>query len=229
MESHRIAVISDTHGLLRAEVRERLLACEAILHGGDCGRPDILEQLNAIGKVYAVRGNVEKGGTENLPEELEFILFGFRIYMRHNRKQIRRDLQGIDIVICGHSHKYEKRREGGILYLNPGSCGPRRFRNPVTMMLLTLYPEKHLAETEKIVFTENISAASADEDAVAALDMHKLVKTIMKEVRGGRTVAEIAERNRVSEELAEQICRFYLTHPGVDVDGILDRMERKDL
>lgn len=229
MESHRIAVISDTHGLLRAEVRERLLTCEAILHGGDFDRPDILEQLNAIGKVYAVRGNVEKGGTENLPEELEFILFGFRIYMRHNRKQIRRDLQGIDIVICGHSHKYEERREGGILYLNPGSCGPRRFHNPVTMMLLTLYPEKHLAETEKIVFTENISAASADKDAVAAPDMHKLVKTIMKEVRGGRTVSEIAERNRVNEELAEQICRFYLTHPGVDVDGILDRMERKDL
>lgn len=264
METHRIAVISDTHGLLRPEVLEKLEGCEAILHAGDLGRPDILAKLTEISPVWAVRGNVDREWADGLPGELEVTLSGFRIYITHNRKQIRKDLAGIDIVIYGHSHKYEECREGGILYLNPGSCGPRRFRLPVTMAVLTLYPEGHRAETERVdcmsaavsvqggigseavlgqkdIGSEAVPGSGrGGSGAVSAgsepdswpetdVDMHRLVKAVMKDVRAGRTVAGIAARHHVKEELAEEICRYYVTHPGVDVDGILDRMERKNL
>lgn len=219
MEACRIAIISDTHGLLREEVKERLKTCERILHAGDFDKPEILRQLEEIRPVCAVRGNVDKGWAEYLPAEQELTLAGFRIYMIHNRKNISRELSGVDIVVCGHSHRYGEKREDGILYLNPGSCGPRRFRLPVTMMIVTLYPGEHRVGTERIEWDCRAPEPPAEKD------LHKLVKTIMKEVRSGRTVEEIASRNHVEEELAEQICRFYLTHPGVDVDGILNRME----
>ncbi len=266
MELHRIAVISDTHGLLRPEVLEKLKASEAILHVGDFDKPDILEKLKEICPVWAVRGNVDKEWADGcLPEELETALFGFRFYITHNRKHIRNDLSGIDVVVYGHSHKYEERRENDILYLNPGSCGPKRFRLPVTMAVLTLYPEEHRIVAERIDCvpaaassgrSEGGSAAASGQrrsrcgsvseegrsDSAAAhgqcedeqrpeqdVDMHKLVRAVIKDVRAGRTVAGIAARHHVKEELAEEICRYYVTHPGVDVDGILDRMERKNL
>lgn len=230
MEKHCIAVISDTHGVLRPEAAGRLKGCEAILHAGDFGKPDILEQLEAICPVYGVRGNVDKEWAEDLAKELEIELFGFRIYMVHNRKYVKRELSGIDIVVYGHSHKYEERQEGGVLYLNPGSCGPKRFYLPVTMAMLTLYPGEHRAETERIeLVLQETGNSGAGGDCFPEQDMHRLIKTIMKEVRAGRTVAEIAARNHVKEEFAEEVCRFYVTHPGVDVDGILDRMERKNL
>lgn len=255
MESYRIAIISDTHGLLRPEVKERLKTCERILHGGDFDKPEILKQLEAIRPVYAVQGNVDKSWAEDLPAEREITLAGFRIYMVHNRKRITGKLSGVDIVVCGHTHQYEERREDGVLYLNPGSCGPKRFRLPITMMVATLYPAEHRIETERVEWGGFVTAAgkSTGEREWAAQehgdpgpemgeavleeqsagrrnfasdrDMYKLIKRIMKEVRAGKTIEEIAAGNRVEKELAEQICRFYVTHPGVDVDGILNRME----
>lgn len=260
MEAHRIAVISDTHGTLRPEVAEYLGGCEAVFHAGDLGRSDVLERLRKICPVYAVRGNVDGDWAGELPEELECTLFGFRIYMIHNRKKIAKDLADADIVIYGQSHQYEERAEGRTRYLNPGSCGPRRFRLPVTMMVLILYPAEHRLETKRVEWEisgrgkqygkraeldskgtgkqgGNSGAAGMqakatsgrDTDFLRGRDLHGLIKKIMKEMRSGRTVAQIAARNQVDEEFAEQVCRFYVTHPGVDVDGILDRMERKNL
>lgn len=231
MEGHRIGVISDTHGLLRPEVEAVLKTCEAILHAGDVGRPEVLDRLRAIAATYAVRGNVDSvlsdpgAGDGTLPEELETELFGFSIYMVHNKKQIRKDLSGVDAVIYGHSHKYGAEHIGGITWLNPGSCGPRRFRLPVTMMVLTLYPAGHRMEIEKI---DCLSMASKPEETleIPERDLYALVREIMKEVDAGKRIAEIAARNQIEEAFAEQVCRMYLTHPGVDVDGILDRMER---
>ena len=97
-----------------------------------------------------VRADKFEAGQAELPEELEIELFGFRIYMIHDKKLIRKDLPGVDLIICGHSHKYEVGRLGNTVCLNPGSCGPRRFCLPVTMMLLTLYPAEHRMETERI-------------------------------------------------------------------------------
>lgn len=98
MESHRIALISDTHGLLRPEVEAVLKTCEMILHAGDIGKPEILSQLKAITHTIAVRGNVDEGRlgefSEELPKELDVELFGFHIYLVHNKKHARKDLQG---------------------------------------------------------------------------------------------------------------------------------------
>ena len=255
MEIHKIAVLSDTHGLLRPEVTKLAQSCEIILHAGDFDNQKVLEALKAVAPVYAVRGNNDRGWAANLGKELEITLFGLRIYMVHNRKRITGKLSGVDIVVCGHTHQYEERREDGVLYLNPGSCGPKRFRLPITMMVATLYPAEHRIETERVEWGGFVTAAgkSTGEREWAAQehgdpgpemgeavleeqsagrrnfasdrDMYKLIKRIMKEVRAGKTIEEIAAGNRVEKELAEQICRFYVTHPGVDVDGILNRME----
>lgn len=202
---------------------------------------------------------------EDLPEELETELFGFRIYMIHDKKQIRKDLSGVDLIICGHSHKYETGRFGNAACLNPGSCGPRRFCLPVTMMLLTLYPAEHRLKTERIdcmdmpaigkgISLIEDSAWISQEDAVRDVhgksadgtgqrgpadtgeelqipeqDMYRLIRQIMKDVDAGRRIPEIAVRHHIDEGFTEQVCRMYLTHPGVDVDGILDRMERKNI
>ena len=228
MSAHRIAIISDTHGLLRPECINILRTCEVILHAGDVGKPEVLRKLGEIAGVLAVRGNVDKDWAEDLPVELETELYGFRIYMVHNKKQIKGDLSDVDIVIYGHSHKYEEKTEGKIRYLNPGSCGARRFRLPVTMMVLTIFPEEHRFEIEKI----NCLPESAEEEGNSAFprkDMDKLIRMIVKEMKAGKGVAEIAAKVRSEKELVEQICRIYATHPGVDVDGILNRMELKDL
>lgn len=233
MEAHRIMVISDTHGILRPEVLERAAGCEAILHAGDLGGPEILERLRAFAPVYAVRGNVDGEWADSLPEELELELFGFRIYMIHNKKRRRKALSGIGIVVFGHSHEYQDvlEKETGIRYLNPGSCGPRRFRLPVTMMELNLYPEEHRAEA---VMLECESQKKGEgtapaKDALSEKDLYRLVKKVMKGMQAGRSVFEMAERNHAEEGLVEDICRMYATHPGIDVDGILDRLERRGL
>ena len=183
---------------------------------------------------FEVRADKFEAGQVELPEELEIELFGFRIYMIHDKKQIRKDLPGVDLIVCGHSHKYEVGRLGNTVCLNPGSCGPRRFRLPVTMMLLTLYPAEHRLETERIdcldISAMGKGTLDTDEEMkITKQDMYRLVRQIMKEVDAGRRIAEIAARNHIDERFAEQVCRMYLTHPGVDVDGILDRMERKNL
>lgn len=228
METHRIAVLSDTHGTLRPEVVEILKSCEAALHAGDAGSPEVVAQIEKICPAYIVRGNVDRQWAEKLPQELEEELFGFRIYMVHNKKRIRENLSGTDIIIYGHSHKYEVKREGDTTYLNPGSCGPRRFRQPVTMMVLTLFPGERRFETERIDLAAE-APGEKDLPGLSQRDMYELIRKMIREVDAGRGIADIAARSHVDPEFAEQVCRMYLTHPGVDVDGIMDRLERKNL
>ncbi len=246
METHRIAVISDTHGLLRPECLDVLEGCEAILHAGDVGKPEVLSSLRQIARVYAVRGNVDGDWAEELPRELEAEICGFKIYMVHNRKQARAGLGDVDIAVYGHSHKYEEKREGQILHLNPGSCGPKRFRLPVTMAVLTLYPEGRCVEKEsfrerpwrqvhlypegRCVEVERVdclpeSTGSAGSSPFPGKSMDRLIRRVIREMEAGKGVPEIAARVHGEEALVEQICRIYATHPGVDVDGILNRME----
>ncbi len=234
MESHRIMVISDTHGTLRPEVLKRAAGCEAILHAGDVDRPELLEQLKGVAPVYAVRGNVDGEWAESLPEERELELFGFRIYMVHNKKRRRKDLSGIDLVVCGHSHEYQDvwDKKTGIHYLNPGSCGPKRFRLPVTMMELVLYPEEHRAEVTRLEYEAQAAGDNktvSTKDELSEKDLYQLVKKVMKGMRAGKSIPEMAERNHAKERLVEDICRMYATHPGIDVDGIMDRLERRGL
>lgn len=134
-----IGVISDTHGLLRPEALEALTGVDAILHAGDIGKPEILEELNKIAPVTAVRGNNDKGDwARDIPGRQLIEINGARIYMLHDLKEL--DLSpehaGIRVVITGHSHKPVIQNRNGILYLNPGSAGPRRFKLPITFALL---------------------------------------------------------------------------------------------
>lgn len=232
MEGHRIIVISDTHGTLRPKVLGQAAGSEAILHAGDIDQPEILDQLKTVAPVYAVRGNVDGEWAENLPEELELELFGFKIYMIHNKKRIRKDLSGIDMVIFGHSHEYQDVRDKktGIRYLNPGSCGPKRFRLAVTMMELTLYPDDHRSEVVKLNCEETDEQRTASsKNELSEKDLYQLVKKVMKGMRDGRSIPEMAERNHAEVKLVEDICRMYVTHPGISVDGIMDRLERRGL
>lgn len=131
----KLAILSDTHGLLRPEVLEHLKQADAILHAGDISAQAVLDQMAALAPVYVVRGNNDKEWAEGLPRDLTVSLDGFVFYMVHNKKDVPDDLSGVDAVVFGHSHRYLQEERNGVLWLNPGSCGPRRFHQEITMML----------------------------------------------------------------------------------------------
>ena len=131
----RIGVLSDTHGLLRPELLPLLEGSDHILHCGDVGDPEILGKLARIAPVTAIRGNIDTHGPcAHLPETEVVTLAGLDFYLLHDVHQLDLDpsAAGFAAVLYGHSHKPEIRRHKGILYLNPGSCGPRRFSLPIT-------------------------------------------------------------------------------------------------
>ena len=131
----KIAILSDTHGLLRPEVVEYLETVDAILHGGDINRQSIVDELRQYAPLYVVRGNNDKDWAEAIPHDLTVTLGGVTFFMVHNKKEVPQDLSGVDVVVFGHSHKYMQQEQDGVLWLNPGSCGPRRFHQEITMML----------------------------------------------------------------------------------------------
>ena len=134
----RIAVLSDTHGLLRLEVLSAISGCDAIIHGGDINKPEIIERLQEIAPVYVVRGNNDKEWAEHIPATLTFQIEDCRFFLVHNKKEVPKDLTGIDAVIFGHSHRYFEENIDGRLWLNPGSCGKRRFDQEITLAILTV-------------------------------------------------------------------------------------------
>ena len=139
----KIGVISDTHGLLRPEAEKRLAGVDHIIHGGDIGRPDVLVALRRIAPVTAIRGNVDTGDWAGRYADTELVrLAGRSIYVLHDLKKLRIDpvAGGIDVIVSGHSHKAAIETVDGILYLNPGSAGPRRFKLPITFATLDIGP-----------------------------------------------------------------------------------------
>ena len=134
----RIAILSDTHNLLRPQVLEQLSGVDAILHGGDISRQSILDQLSEYAPLYVVRGNNDKEWAEHIPHHLTLELGGKTFFMVHKKADIPAGLSGVDCVIYGHSHKYAEEVKNGVLYLNPGSCGPRRFHQEITMAVMTI-------------------------------------------------------------------------------------------
>lgn len=247
-KTHRIAILSDTHSLLRPKVKEVLQSCEVILHGGDIASCKTFEEIRAMAPAYFVRGNADEewiaalngedtiGGGDNaqadgaddiaeqLPIERDLELYGFHFYMAHKKKDVRQDLGGVDVVIYGHSHKYAENTEDGTLYLNPGSCGPRRFTQPITMAVMTVDEGEHNYTVERIDLQPEPKSGNKELSG-AAKDMDKLIRAIMKDMKANRTVDKIAMRNKVSVDFVNQILQIYTTHPGIDVDGILNRMD----
>ena len=132
--SVKLAILSDTHDLLRSEVLEQLHTADAILHAGDISSQAAVDQMASIAPLYIVRGNNDREWARAIPHDLTVTLEGVRFYMVHNKKDVPADLTGVDVVVFGHSHKYSEERRGNVLWLNPGSCGPRRFHQEITLM-----------------------------------------------------------------------------------------------
>ena len=142
-----IGVLSDTHGLLRPEVLPLLQGSDHILHLGDVGDPEILGTLAKLAPVTAIRGNIDtQGPCARLPETEVVTLDGFDFYLLHdvNRLDLEPVAAGFAAVLYGHSHKPEIRRRKGVLYMNPGSCGPRRFQLPITCGRITIHENGQL-------------------------------------------------------------------------------------
>jgi putative phosphoesterase len=140
-EASLIGLISDTHGLLRSEAMEALRGSDLIIHAGDVGNAEILDQLRMIAPVVAVRGNIDKGPCVSGLKATEVVEAGATtIYVLHDIHDLDLDpvIAEFDIVVSGHSHKPGKTLRGGVLYINPGSAGPRRFKLPVTIARLKL-------------------------------------------------------------------------------------------
>jgi len=149
-----IGVISDTHGLLRPQAFSALQGSELIIHAGDIGKPAVLDGLEAICPVIAIRGNVDRDAwADAYPEQRRVEVAGKHLYIIHNLKELPLDprAEGIDVVISGHSHMPKIDRRDGVLYLNPGSAGPRRFRLPVTVARLVVSGADVSADLQKLM------------------------------------------------------------------------------
>jgi len=138
---HTLGVISDTHGLVRPEALAALKGVERIVHAGDIGSPDVLEALERVAPVTAVRGNNDRGGwAKKIPETEVVEVGGVSLYLLHDLHEL--DVEpraaGFAAVISGHSHQPRLEERDGVLYLNPGSAGPRRFKLPISLARLTV-------------------------------------------------------------------------------------------
>src|SRR5579862_1175289 len=148
-----VGVISDTHGLLRPEAVQALGGVDRILHGGDVGAPEILKELETIAPVTAVRGNVDGGiWARKLPLSEVIEVEGVSIYILHilENLDLKPEVAGFKVVVYGHSHVAKIEEKNGVLYFNPGSAGPRRFKLPVTVGRLWIDRGKVKAEIVKL-------------------------------------------------------------------------------
>ena len=214
----KIGILSDTHDLLRPEALLALNSCEAILHAGDICRQEILDELGKIARVYVVRGNNDKEWAEHIPLFLDFEIAGLRVFMTHKKTELPDDLSPYDLVVFGHSHKFDESHQGKTLFLNPGSCGPRRFNQPITLAILEI-EDRQITVTKIDIPHYGKTLAVAKKE-----DLKVQIATVVKEVRKGRSPEKIAIRHGWNVDLVEQIARLYVTHPGVTVDGILEKM-----
>jgi putative phosphoesterase len=135
-----IGLISDTHGLMRPEALRALDGSDLIVHAGDVGKPEILDALQLLAPVVAVRGNIDTGGwAAALPVTASATVGSVAVYVLHDLQQLDLDpAASFQVVVSGHSHQPSRTERGGVLYLNPGSAGPRRFQLPVTVARVDL-------------------------------------------------------------------------------------------
>ena len=147
----RIVILSDTHGLLRPEVLDYLSQADAIIHGGDINTQTIVDTLQGLAPLYIVRGNNDKEWAEGLPLSLTFVIEGIRFFLVHNKRDVPPDLSDVDVVVYGHSHKYACEERNGVLWLNPGSCGRRRFDQEITLAVMTA--EDGQFQVEKVIIS----------------------------------------------------------------------------
>lgn len=153
MATLRIGLISDTHGLLRPEALVALRGCDHILHAGDIGKPEILDTLRELAPLTAVRGNNDLDAWAEAIKDAEALrLDDTGIYLVHDQADIPADLaeRGFSVVVTGHSHKALITERGGLLHVNPGSAGPRRFKLPVSVGFLLIEEREVRAELQEL-------------------------------------------------------------------------------
>lgn len=215
----KVLILSDTHGLLRPEVIEQIKISDAVIHGGDFDTKALRDKIKSLIKpdasLFAVRGNNDRALPE-LPDSLAFELCGISIFLIHNKRDIPKNTD-TDIIIFGHSHKYYEETVNGQLWLNPGSCGKRRFNLPLTMAVLNI--------NESGYFVEKIEIESGHRNApIPDKDILKIIQGVTRRMDKGESAAMIADKLKIDVTLAEQIMRLIVTHPGVDADGIMNRL-----
>lgn len=219
----KLGILSDTHDLLRSEVIEGLQLCDVIVHAGDVCSRAVLETLSGIAPVFAVRGNADREEMLDLPDYRDFDVSGLRVYMTHKRKNLpndlaSKDLTSYDLVIYGHSHQWEESWRGHTLFLNPGSCGPRRFHLPITYAILHISDQGMRIERREIL-------AGESKQATFSGNLGLQVETVVRETNKGKSCDEIARKYGLDPDLTEQIVRMLVTHPGVTTDGIMQKIE----
>ena len=251
MRIMKIAVISDTHDLFRPEVLDHLQGCDCILHGGDISSRKILEQLERIAPVRVVRGNNDKEWAEGIPLFLDFELGGLRICMAHKKKDLPKDLSPFDLVVCGHTHRYESTwiDRGAFPQGNaraprtqashaprasapPSSAGISRtlLLNPGSCGPRLLHQPITMAmiEVDKDGFIcKRIEIPHTQKEAAVKIDsgnIRQQIELVIRETQKGRTTDQIAEKYGLDPKVTEQIARLYVTHPGVTADGIMTKM-----
>lgn len=149
-----IAILSDTHGLLREHVIAELAVADCVIHAGDINTPDIMVSMQEQAEVYVVRGNNDKEWAQAIPKSLAVTIEGVRFFVVHNKKDVPKNLTDVDVVVYGHSHKYATEIIDSVLFLNPGSCGKRRFNLELTMCRMTVDDGRY--QYEKVVIPHDI-------------------------------------------------------------------------
>lgn len=144
--SARVGIISDTHDLLRPEVTEVLKACDYILHAGDITKESLLDQIRFLGRLYVVRGNNDGAWAAKLKVRLRFQIEGVSFLMAHRREQLGSPLGDADVIIYGHTHRYQEERKENRLWLNPGTCSRPRFGGGCTMALMEIDGDRYRVE-----------------------------------------------------------------------------------
>lgn len=220
----KIGIISDTHGLLRPEVIEHLKGSSLILHAGDINRREILDKLEQIAPVWVVRGNNDKEWAETLPYLQRVECGGLHILMCHKKKDVPDDLSDVDLVVYGHSHKYADQLVKGVRWLNPGSCGPRRFNQDITMAVMQL-EEKGQGGCTYEIQRIDIPHPEKSVKLPQGKNRAEIIQEVIKGINKGLSSEQMAAKYHLDVEFVKEISRMYLTHPGIDIDGILNRLK----
>ena len=216
----RIGILSDTHGLLRDEVVKALDGVDHIIHAGDIDRKEVIDSLVSMTPVTVVRGNADKDWAEHIPMTASIDLSGKRFYVIHNKAKIDSDLSGYDVIVYGHSHKYSYTEKDGQIWFNPGCCGKRKPGQEISLAIAKITGEDIIFE--KVVIDN--SGPVIDSSSLPK-NIDSIIRKAMKLTDKGKGAEDIARSCNISPALADDICRMYLTHPGIDVAGILQRIE----
>ncbi len=212
----KIGILSDSHGTLRKEVKEGLAGVDHIIHAGDIDTPEVIEALEKIAPLTIVRGNADKAWAEHIPESASVELGGKRFFIIHNKGKLITELSAYDVIVYGHSHKYSLKETDGRIWFNPGCCGKRKKGQEVTFAIAEI--------TDGEISFNRIDILNGEEKEGLPDNVDMIISKAIKMINKGKEPENIARSCGIDKELANEICRMYLTHPGIDTQGIISRL-----